>query len=35
MALAGQTSVTVRRREVDFALDMRPRVAPKVEAFPR
>jgi hypothetical protein len=34
-ALAGQTSVTVRRRQVVFEQDMRPRVAPKVEAFPR
>ena len=34
-ALAGQTSVTVRRKEVVFEQDMRPRVAPKVDAFPR
>ena len=34
-ALAGQTSVTVRRKEVEFGLDARPRVAPKVDAFPR
>ena len=34
-ALAGQTSVTVRRGEVVFEQDMRPRVAAKVEEFPR
>ena len=34
-ALAGQTTVTVRRKKVVFELDMRPRVASKVDAFPR
>jgi hypothetical protein len=34
-ALAGQTGFTVRRREVVFELDTRPRTAPKVDAFPR
>ena len=34
-ALAGQTSVTVRRKDVVFELDTRPRIAPKVDAFPR
>jgi hypothetical protein len=34
-ALAGQTSVTVRRKDLVFELDMRPRVAPKVDTFPR
>ena len=35
MALAEQTSVTVRRGRLVFELDMRPRVAPKLDAFPR
>jgi len=34
-ALAGQTFVTVRQRQVVFELDMRPRVASRVESFPR
>lgn len=34
-ALAGQTAVTVRRKQVVFEPDARPRVAPKFEAFPR
>jgi hypothetical protein len=34
-ALAGQTSFTVRRKQVVFGLDTRPRVAPKVDSFPR
>jgi hypothetical protein len=34
-ALAGQTSFTVRRKQVVFELDTRPRIAPKVESFPR
>ena len=34
-ALAGQTSFTVRRKQVVFELDARPRIAPKVNAFPR
>jgi hypothetical protein len=34
-ALAGQTSFTVRRKQVVFELDTRPRVAPKVDFFPR
>ena len=34
-ALAGQTAVTVRRKQVVFELDTRPRVVPKVDAFPR
>jgi hypothetical protein len=34
-ALAGQTSVTVRRSQVVFEQDMRPRTAPKVESVPR
>jgi len=34
-ALAGETAVTVRRKQVVFAEDTRPRVAPKVDAFPR
>jgi hypothetical protein len=35
VALAGQTSVKVRRGQLVFELDMRPRVAPKVDVFPR
>ena len=34
-AFAGQTRFTVRRKEVVFELDMRPRKAPKLDAFPR
>jgi hypothetical protein len=34
-ALAGKTSITVRRKLVVFELDTRPRVAAKVDAFPR
>lgn len=34
-ALAGQSRFTVRRKQVVFELDMRPRVAPKVDSFPR
>ena len=34
-ALAGQTAVTVRRKQVLFELDTRPRVASKVDAFSR
>jgi hypothetical protein len=34
-ALAGETAVTVRRKQVVFEADARPRVAPKVETFPR
>jgi hypothetical protein len=34
-ALAGQEAVTVRRKQLVFELDTRPRVAPKLEAFPR
>jgi len=34
-ALAGQTAVTVRRKQVVFELDTRPRISPKVDAFPR
>ena len=34
-ALAGQTAVTVRKKQLVFGLDMRPRVAPKLDAFPR
>jgi hypothetical protein len=34
-ALSGQTSFTVRRKQVVFEMDPRPRVAPKLEAFPR
>jgi hypothetical protein len=34
LALAGQTSAKVRRGQLVFELDMRPRVAPKVEKFP-
>ena len=34
-ALAGQTSVKVRRNKVEFEQDVRPRVAPKVDSFPR
>ncbi len=34
-ALAGQTTFTVRRKQVVFELDTRPRIAPKVDAFPR
>jgi hypothetical protein len=34
-ALAGQTSFTVRRNQVAFELDMRPRTAPKFDVFPR
>jgi hypothetical protein len=35
MALAGQTSATVRRGQLVFELDIRPHVAPKLDAFPR
>lgn len=34
-AFAGQTRFTVRRKDVFFELDMRPRVAPKLDAFPQ
>ncbi len=34
-ALADETAVTVRRKQVVFVLDMRPRGNPRVEAFPR
>ena len=34
-ALAGQEAVTVRRKQVVFETDTRPRMAPKVQAFPR
>ena len=34
-ALAGETTVTVRRNQLVFELDMRPRIAPKLDAFPR
>ena len=34
-ALAGQTSFTVRPKQVVFEMDPRLRVAPKLEAFPR
>ncbi|MCX6922150.1 MAG: hypothetical protein NT154_02855 [Verrucomicrobia bacterium] len=34
-ALAGQTTFTVRRKQVVFERDTRPRVAPRVESFPR
>ena len=34
-ALAGQTAVTVRKKQVVFELDTRPRSAPKLDAFPR
>ena len=34
-AFAGQTRFTVRRKDIFFELDMRPRVAPKLDAFPR
>jgi hypothetical protein len=34
-ALAGQTSVTVRKKQLVFELDPRPRTAPKVDVFPR
>jgi hypothetical protein len=34
-ALAGQTSFTVRPRQVLFDIDPRPRIAPKLDAFPR
>jgi hypothetical protein len=34
-ALAGQTTFTVRRKQVVFELDTRPRIAPKVDVFPR
>ena len=34
-ALAGQTTVTVRRKQVVFESDARPRVAPKVAPHPR
>ena len=35
VALAGQTSVKVGRGQLVFELDVRPRVAPKVDSFPR
>jgi hypothetical protein len=34
-ALAGQEGVTVRRKQLVFGLDPRPRVAPKFDEFPR
>jgi hypothetical protein len=34
-ALAGETAVTVRRKQVVFEFDARPRATPKVDAFPR
>jgi hypothetical protein len=34
-ALAGETAVTVRRKQMVFELDTRPHLAPKVEALPR
>ena len=34
-ALAGQTRFTVRRKQVVFEKDTRPRMAPKVDVFPR
>ncbi len=34
-ALAGETTFTVRAKQVVFKMDERPRVAPKLEAFPR
>ena len=34
-ALAGQTSFTVRRKQLLFGTDPRPRVAPKFDEFPR
>ena len=34
-ALAGETAITVRRKQVVFKLDMRPRATPKVGSFPR
>jgi hypothetical protein len=33
--LAGQTAVTVRRKQLVFEFDARPRSAPKLQAFPR
>ena len=34
-ALAGETSVTVRRRQVVFVPDRRPRASPRLQEFPR
>jgi hypothetical protein len=34
-ALAGETAITVRRKQAVFVPDTRPRAAPKVDAFPR
>jgi hypothetical protein len=34
-ALAGQEGVTVRRKQLVFGLDPRPRIAPKFDEFPR
>jgi hypothetical protein len=34
-ALAGETSFTVRSKQVVFEMDERPRVVPKLEVFPR
>jgi hypothetical protein len=34
-ALAGETAITVRRKQAVFVHDTRPRAAPKVDAFPR
>ena len=34
-ALAGQTGFTVRRQQVVFELDIRPRIPPKLDVFPR
>jgi hypothetical protein len=33
--LAGETAITVRRKQAVFVPDTRPRAAPKVDAFPR
>jgi hypothetical protein len=34
-ALAGKTTITVRRKQAVFTTDTRPRAAPKVDEFPR
>ena len=34
-SLAGQTAITVRKKQLVFELDTRPRIAPKIDSFPR
>jgi hypothetical protein len=34
-ALAGETAITVRRKQAVFVPDIRPRASPKLQEFPR